>query len=240
VRISGDRDLARDGSAAVGWPEGVALRTLTPTDDPATTAPALAGVDCVIHLAAASEARSASHPDAAVFETGTGTRRVLDAAIGAGVPRFVYLSTIHVYGALEGRLSETSAARPTHPYAVAHRLAEDFVLAAHDAGKIEGAVVRLSNGIGAPAWMEVDRWSLVGNDLARQAVLTGELVLKAPDQWRDFIALSDVCRGIAMLIEADRDSLGDGLFNLGGGGPGGSRTSPASRPWRRSGGLGGP
>ena len=57
-------------------------------------------------------------------------------------------------------------------------MAEDFVLAARDRGLIGGFVLRLSNGIGAPAHPGVDRWTLVVNDLGRQ-VLTGKL--EAPD-----------------------------------------------------------
>lgn len=201
-----------------GWPHGARLLALNPTDEPAVIAPKLAGVDCVIHMSAANELRSGSDPDAAVWETGVGSRRLLEAAIAAGVRRLVYLSTIHVYGApLQGRLTEDSPARPGHPYAIAHRLAEDFVLAAHAAGRIEAAVVRLSNGIGAPAWRDVDRWTLVGNDLARQAVETGTMVLKAPGQWRDFIPLSDICVGLELLASSPEGRLG-GVFNLGGGG----------------------
>jgi UDP-glucose 4-epimerase len=202
-----------------GWPDEVRSVVLNPTDEPATLRPLLEGVKAVVHLSAANEHRSAAEPDAAVWETGVGARRLLEAAVAAGVRRFVYLSTIHVYGApLKGRLTEEAFTRPAHPYAITHRLAEDFVLAAHDTGRIEAAVVRLSNGTGAPAWTAVDRWTLVGNDLARQAVERGEMVLKAPGQWRDFIPLQDVCAGIAALLGAPREALGDGVFNLGGGG----------------------
>lgn len=202
-----------------GWPEAVRPVLLNPTDESGTLRPLLEGVDAVVHLSAANEHRSGAEPDAAVWETGVGARRLLEAAVAAGVRRFVYLSTIHVYGApLKGCLAEDAPARPAHPYAITHRLAEDFVLAAHDAGRIEAAVVRLSNGIGAPAWTAVDGWTLVGNDLARQAVERGEMVLKAPGQWRDFIPLRDVCAGIESLIAAPRSGLGDGVFNLGGGG----------------------
>lgn len=200
-----------------GWPEGARLIALDPSDDPAVTAPKLGGVRAVVHLSAANELRSATDPDAAVRETGLGTRRLLEAAVQAGVGRFVFMSTIHVYGApLRGALTEATLPRPAHPYAISHKLGEDFVLAAHDARRLEGVVVRLSNGIGAPAWTEVDRWSLVGNDLARQAVQDGEIVLKSPAQWRDFITLGDVCAGLNVLLDASPSDLGDGVFNLGG------------------------
>ncbi len=203
--------------APPGWPEAARLVRLDPAADLEVLAEALGGADVVIHLAAANEVASARDPEQAVRDTGLGTWRLLQAAIQARVRRFVFLSTIHVYGApLRGRLDEGVAARPGHPYAISHRLGEDFVLAARDAGRIEGVVIRLSNGIGAPVWRDVDRWTLVGNDLARQAVETGRLQIKTPGQWRDFITLPDFCQGVSTLSLADAEALDDGLFNLGG------------------------
>jgi UDP-glucose 4-epimerase len=58
---------------------------------------------------------------------------------------------------------------------------------------------------------------LIGNDLALQAARTGQLVLKTSGtQWRDFITLPDVVRGLTTLIDAEGADLLDGLFNLGG------------------------
>ncbi|AWN34426.1 NAD-dependent epimerase/dehydratase family protein [Methylobacterium radiodurans] len=204
-----------DRPAPDGWPAGVPLTKLDPLGDPAAAIAALSGVGTVIHLAAANEGRSASEPDAALAETGAGTRRLVEAAVAAGVERFVFLSTIHVYGTpLRGLLSETDRVRPVHPYAITHQVGEAFTLAASDAGRIEGVVIRLSNAIGAPAWIDVDRWTLLANDLARQAVRTGEVVLRTPGQWRDFIALSDVCQAVERIIDAPSQALRDGIVNL--------------------------
>jgi UDP-glucose 4-epimerase len=205
-----------DNPPPVGWPAAVPLTKLDPLGDPGAAAAALAGIGTVIHLAAANEGRSASEPDAALAETGAGTRRLIEAAVAAGVGRFVFLSTIHVYGTpLRGLLSETDALRPIHPYAITHQVGEAFTLAARDAGRIEAAVVRLSNAIGAPAWIDVDRWTLLGNDLARQAVATGEIVVRTPGQWRDFITLRDVCAGLERIADAPVELLRDGVVNLG-------------------------
>jgi len=69
--------------------------------------------------------------------------------------------------------------RPVHPYAITHHAAEDFVLAAHDEKRLMGYVIRLSNGFGAPAHAGVDRWTLLVNDLCRQAVQTRQLILRS-------------------------------------------------------------
>ncbi len=175
-------------------------------------------MDAVVHLAAVNEVESASDPQRALEVNGLGTLRLLEAAQRNGVGRFVYLSTIHVYGSpLAGVITERTLPRPRHPYAITHRVAEDFVLASHDTGKLTGIVLRLSNGFGAPASPEADRWTLVVNDLCRQAVTTERLVLKTPGlQRRDFITLHDVARAVSHMLGLGPDRCGDGLFNLGG------------------------
>lgn len=176
------------------------------------------GMDAIIHLAALNENESAADPLRALLINGAGTLRLVEAAVSAGVRRVLYFSTAHVYGApLTGRITEETVPRPVHPYAITHRVAEDFVLAARSQGSLDGMVVRLSNGIGAPALADVDRWTLVGNDLCRQAVTGHALRLRTSGlQERDFIALSDVVRGTEHLLSLEADAPGDGLFNLGG------------------------
>ena len=200
-----------------GWPPTARLVTLNAIDLSAPDLDLIGQVDAVIHLAAANEIRSAQDPEAAMLETCGATRRLLEACIACQVKRFIFLSTTHVYASpLEGHFDERSLTRPAHPYAISHKAGEDYVYAANKAGRISGITVRLSNSIGAPAWRNVDRWTLVGNDLARQAIETGEILIKAPNQWRDFIPMTDVCLGIDLLLAAAPAALGDGIFNLAG------------------------
>lgn len=184
----------------------------------ATLASACAGMDAVVHLAAMNEIDSARDPVGALLANGVATLELLDAAIQGGVKRFVYMSTAHVYGApLQGRIDERTLPRAQHPYAITHKVAEDFVLAAHDQGRIEGVVLRLSNGFGAPAHAGIDRWTLIVNDLCRQAVVSDCLRLKSAGlQRRDFVTLHDVGGAVAHCLALSKEALGDGLFNLGG------------------------
>jgi UDP-glucose 4-epimerase len=176
------------------------------------------GVRCIVHLAAANEIESAADPEGALIVNGLGTLKLLRAAEKAGVERFIYFSTAHVYGApLRGVITESVIPRPVHPYAITHKVAEDFVLAAHASRKITGVVLRLSNGFGAPTHAGVNRWTLIANDLCRQAVVDGKLVLRSSGlQKRDFITLADVGRAVIHFIEQPAAVIGDGLFNLGG------------------------
>ncbi len=208
----------RPGAVAPDWLPVMPMATLDWASNEALTE-ACRGVDCIIHLAAMNEVESASDPVGALKMNGLASLRLLEAAKVAGVRRFIYCSTAHVYGTpLQGDIDETTLPRPIHPYAITHKVAEDFVLAAHDRKQIEGVVIRLSNGFGAPVTPDVDRWTLLVNDLCRQAVTTGELRLNSSGkQLRDFITLGDVGRAVNHVLQLDTDQLADGLFNLGGG-----------------------
>ena len=173
----------------------------------------------MVHLAAMNEVESARDPVGALQMNGLASLRLLEAARQVGVRRFIYFSTAHVYGTpLHGNIDEGTLPRPVHPYSITHKVAEDFVLAAHDRKQIEGVVIRLSNGFGAPVTQDVDRWTLLVNDLCRQAATVGELRLNSSgEQLRDFITLDDIARAAIHFLQLDFDQLADGLFNLGGG-----------------------
>lgn len=174
--------------------------------------------DVIIHFAAMNEIDSINHPERALLVNTLGTLKLVNAAKNAGVKRFIYFSTAHVYGSpLEGLISESTVPRPTHPYAITHRAAEDFVLAGNGQELMNGVVMRLSNGIGYPIDSHVDRWSLAGNDMCKQAMTAKQIQLRSSGlQQRDFVTLSDVARGVIHMIQLPRSSLGQGIFNLGG------------------------
>lgn len=179
---------------------------------------ACAGVQAVVHMAATNEIDSGARPLEAAEVNTTGAIRLLLAAERVRVPRFLYFSTAHVYGApLQGTLTEETLPRPAHPYAISHKGAEDWVLAARDKRTLEGIVVRFSNGMGSPAHPDVNRWTLVFNDLCRQAVQNRRLTLLSSGvQLRDFVTLADAGAAVAHLLALPRETAGDGLFNLGG------------------------
>jgi len=184
----------------------------------ASLSAAMQDVQAVVHLAAVNEIESITNPEKALLVNTLGTMHLLETSIQASIERFIYFSTAHVYGApLVGKITEMTVPRPVHPYAITHHAAENFVMAAHDSNKLIGIVTRLSNGIGFPMTPHVNRWTLIVNDLCRQAITTGKLILHSPGlQYRDFITLEDVCRAVAYFLMLPKSYCGNGLFNLGG------------------------
>ncbi len=83
--------------------------------------------------------------------------------------------------------------------------------------KMKTLIFRLSNGYGYPMHKEVNRWTLIFNDLCKQAVTKGKILLRSSGrQYRDFISLHDVARATHHFIFNVPDDWGDGLYNLGG------------------------
>ena len=180
------------------------------------------GVDAVVHLAGENEVVAAQRPAAALAATVLATERIAEAAVAAGVRRFVYMSTIHVYGervAEDAVLTEDLRPEPRALYAIA-RLASEHVASGLSGNGMDVVVLRLTNSLGAPAHPAVDRWTLVSNDLCRQGALTGRLELRSAGvQWRDFIALADVWAAVGAACRFDPPALPAGTYNLGSGTP---------------------
>lgn len=176
----------------------------------------LEGFDAFIHLAALNEHDCVRFPAKAIDVNITQTLNWLDLAHQAGIKRFVYFSTAHVYGKpLEGYYDEKSLTIPVHPYAITHKCAEDYVLSFHVDKGMSNLVIRLTNSFGGPAFPTADRWTLLVNDLCKSAVKDGTMTLLSDGlQRRDFIPLADVCVAIDHLLALDNQA---GIFNLGSG-----------------------
>ena len=206
------------GAARPEWGSAPEFFQLDETLSKRSLAAACEGASHVVHLASPNERQAQADPLGAIEGTIAVTVRLLEAAIAAGVQRVIYLSTAHVYGApLVGDITEEHPTRPVHPYAITHRAAEDFTLAAGQRG-IESVVIRLSNGVGAPIASDVDRWSLIANDVCLQLKRSGSVSLHSSGlQYRDFIPLADACRAILHLLLLPHSELGNGVFNVGAG-----------------------
>jgi UDP-glucose 4-epimerase len=171
----------------------------------------------IIHLAALNEYESFSNIKFAWEVNALGTLSLLSTANEKRVQKFIYFSTFHVYGDLQKTITEKSPTNAHHPYATSHRAAEDMVRFYHHSQDMDTLTLRLSNGFGYPMDLGVNRWTLVFNDLCRQAMTSGKMILKSSGkQHRDFICLHDVASAVDHFLYKNVKTWGDGLFNLGG------------------------
>ncbi|KJU81317.1 3-beta hydroxysteroid dehydrogenase/isomerase family protein [Candidatus Magnetobacterium bavaricum] len=175
------------------------------------------GIDTIIHLAALNEIDSIRDVELAIKVNTLATYRLLQAAHIHNIKKFIYFSTFHVYDKSAPIITENTPTSSWHPYAATHRAAEDFVQYYKHCHNMKTLIFRLSNAFGYPMDKDINRWTLVFNDLCRQVVTTKKLTLKSSgQQHRDFISLHDVARSVHHFMFVMPDMWGDGIFNLGG------------------------
>lgn len=101
---------------------------------------AVAGADAVVHLAGKTIDRDGTGFDEINVE---GTRRLCRAALAAGVSRFVYVSSVGVYGHGAHRdADESTPVRPDTPFSRSKAEAERLVLEPHRRGDWTAIVLR--------------------------------------------------------------------------------------------------
>ncbi len=191
--------------------------------DPQSLDSACQGVTSIIHLAALNAKASSLDPKQALMINGMGTLNLLSSAISNKVEKFLYFSTIHVYGSqLHGEINEDTLTKPMHHYSITHKLAEDYVLEANETNSISGSVFRLSNVIGSPLNKEANCWMLVAQDLCKQVVMHKSMQLSSsPYVERDFIGITNIFHIVSNCISNDdifQEIRGD-IFNITNGSP---------------------
>jgi nucleoside-diphosphate-sugar epimerase len=172
-----ERDRAQELAAAGIQIEEGSLQ------DPAFAARLAARCQVVIHLAAAQH--EANVPDQYFFDVNvTGTRTLLEAAKLAAVKRFVYGSTIGVYGEYSGQaLDENTPPRPMNVYGRSKLQAEEVVRSYGQS--LATSIVRISETYGPGDFrllklfraLERGRFVIIGDGLnRRQAIHVADLV----------------------------------------------------------------
>ncbi|MBF0198641.1 MAG: SDR family oxidoreductase [Planctomycetes bacterium] len=177
---------------------------------------ALKNQDCVIHLAALNHQQCLENPSLAQQVNSEAVGELLVQTGKAGIQHFIYASTFHVYEPGEF-ITEESPTGTKSVYAQTHLDAEKYIEQYCLTHKLSGTVLRLSNALGPPLSPEVNAWSLVANDLCRQAISAKKLQLQSHGlQERNFIAISDLSRAFAHLITSKSSQYDFECFNLGG------------------------
>ena len=172
----------------------------------------LPGVDAIVHFAAESHVdRSVTDAGAFVETNVVGTQRLLDAAMRAGTPRFVHVSTDEVYGSIEeGSWDEQQPLLPNSPYSASKAGSDLLVRSFHRTHGLNASITRCSNNYGPYHFPEKVIPLFVTNLIdGKQVPLygTGENV-------RDWLHVDDHTRGIAMVLVGGR--AGE-IYNIGGG-----------------------
>jgi UDP-glucose 4-epimerase len=171
-------------------------------NDASTRREVLRGVHTVAHLATRGFSSAAPPTSKELQIEEDIALSLLDDAIAVGVSRFLYLSSIHVYGdSLVGRVDDATPTRPTTDYGRSRKRIEERMLQRSAATTTQTVIVRLTNSFGVPTSPRPETWNLLTHDLCRQVVTSRSLVLRSdPRICRDSMALCDVVEVLAQIV----------------------------------------
>ncbi len=170
------------------------------------------GVDLVVHFAAESHVdRSITGAADFVTTNVVGTQTLLQAALHAGVGKFVHVSTDEVYGTIdEGSWTEDHVLEPNSPYSASKASSDLLARAYHRTHGLPVCVTRCSNNYGPYQFPEKMVPLFVTNLLdGRPVPLYGDGL-----NVRDWLHVDDHCRGIQLVAERGRPGE---IYNIGGG-----------------------
>lgn len=158
--------------------------------------------DIIIHLVSMDQHQSQKvPPEMATDINMQPCWMLLDAFSKRGLKKFIYFSTIHVYGVLPATLIKES--QPTNPgnvYSLTHTLCEKICDYFNRTTDVNCITVRLTNSYGHPVFPENNCWWLAVNDLCRTAFMDQTIkLLSNGSPQRDFIHGSDVCSAVELL-----------------------------------------
>jgi len=180
--------------------------------DPLLVSGLMTGIDVVVHFAAESHVdRSITGAADFVLTNVLGTQVLLQAALEAGVGRFVHVSTDEVYGSIDvGAWVEGHPLQPNSPYSAAKAGGELLARAYFRTHGLPVCVTRCSNNYGPYQFPEKVIPLFVTNLLdGRKVPLYGD-----GRNVRDWLHVDDHCRGIQLVAEHGRPGE---VYNIGGG-----------------------
>ncbi|MFE1910744.1 dTDP-glucose 4,6-dehydratase [Streptomyces anandii] len=180
--------------------------------DPRLVPDLLSDVDAVVNFAAETHVDRSIRDSAEFVRTNVlGTQNLLHAALEAGLPRFVHVSTDEVYGSIdEGSWTEEWPLAPNSPYAAAKAGADLLVLAYARTHRLNVGITRCSNNYGPYQYPEKVVPAFV------TTLLRGGTVPLYGDglNVRDWLHVDDHCRGIDLVLA---EGAPGEVYNIGGG-----------------------
>lgn len=175
----------------------------------------LVDVDAIVHLAGiCNDPLGELNPQLTEEVNGDATAHLAEAAVAAGVERFVFSSTCSVYGWADPSrpVDEESECRPLTAYARSKLRAEPVVLDL--ASKAFTPVVLRSGSIFGPSPRL--RTDLVVNGLTATAWASHRLEMETDGSpWRPLVHIKDVATTMITMLEAPAHDVSGRTFNVG-------------------------
>lgn len=175
----------------------------------------LAGVDCVIHLAAISnDPMGDLNPQITYDVNRDGSIRLAALSKEAGVSRFLFSSSCSIYGKSDKpNMVESDPTVPLTAYAISKIETEKAVSAMADAA-FSPSFLRNATAYGHSPMLRID---LVVNNLLACAVARGDIrIMSDGSPWRPLVHCKDIARAFVAFLEAPKEVVHNQIVNIGG------------------------
>jgi NAD dependent epimerase/dehydratase len=168
-------------------------------------------IDVVFHLAALIPIPYSYRAPSSFVETNvTGTLNMCQAALRAGVQRFVHVSTSEVYGTAKYvPIDESHPLQPQSPYSATKIGADAVAKSFHASFGLPVAIARPFNAYGP----RQSARAVIPTIIAQIAAGLDRVELGDTETTRDFTFVKDTCAGMIAIAELESD-LGE-VFNIG-------------------------
>ena len=171
-------------------------------------------IDYCIHAAAAADFFIKDYYKIALDVNTLGTRNLLEILKNKNLKKFIYISTIHIYGnQTEKIITEKLLPNPINDYALTHLFAEYYTRQYNQNFNFPYVIFRLTNSYAAPLSYNSTKWYLVLNDLVKTAFDQNKIKLNSNGAaTRDFIWQKNVAKIIEQSFE--NNNIINDTYNL--------------------------
>jgi UDP-glucose 4-epimerase len=164
--------------------------------------------DVIIHLVSLDHHDSEKAPNYVSEINVQSTWNLLETCTKNGLKKFIYFSTIHVYGKNQkGLIKENQHPTPFNTYGLTHYLSEEICNTYNRKTNTNCINLRLSNSYGEPVFKEAKCWDLVINNLCLSAKNQEKIILKGDGSpIRDFIHYESICDSVEQILQIEKNS----------------------------------
>tara|TARA_A100001011_G_C14260517_1_gene822178 strand:+ start:594 stop:1541 length:948 start_codon:yes stop_codon:yes gene_type:complete len=159
--------------------------------------------DIAIHLVPLSNQGFNDNPDFVSSVNVLPTWNLLRVLTERGLKKFIYFSSIHIYGKLPKNLiTENFIPNPISPYGLNHLLSENICNYYDKTTNTTCINIRLSNSYGSPVNKDIDCWWLVLNEFCKSAYQKEKITIRSDGSTlRDFIHWYDIINALELIIK---------------------------------------
>ena len=180
--------------------------------DISTIENALDDVGAVVHLGEIVGDPACRIDESFTIETNyAATQMVVELCVKRQIERLIFASSCSVYGQTDTEVDEEARLNPISLYARC-KMESEKAIQSFSYNHFCPTILRLSTVHGKSFRQ---RFDLVVNLLTIKALCEGRIQIFGGEQWRPFISVNDVCRGIILTLNSESGKVRNQIFNLG-------------------------